>query len=144
MSGEDIDITPVVPDEDFNRRHVRRGDGGTEAQLDDLDLLANLMDSAFTIPGTSIRFGLDPLIGLLPGIGDTISLLISGYIVRRAHELGAPPHLKARMLFNIFMDWLIGIVPFAGDIFDIGWKANRRNVDLLKKHMKGKGQAGTV
>ncbi len=142
MSTENIDITPVVPDENFNRRQQFLHE--PETTVDDLDFLADLMDNKFTIPGTSIRFGLDSLIGLLPGIGDTISLLVSGYIVRRAHEAGVPHHIKARMLFNIFVDWLIGIVPFIGDIFDVGWKANRKNVDLLKKHLNRKNQAGTV
>ncbi len=134
MAENDIEIIPVYPDEEFNRRQGLTDP--EETSFDDLDFLADLMDNKFTIPGTSIRFGIDSLIGLIPGIGDTISLLISSYIVRRAHEYGVPHHVKARMAFNIFVDWLIGIVPFIGDIFDVGWKANRMNVDLLKKYAK--------
>lgn len=101
-----------------------------------LEGLAHIMDSAIVIPGTSIRVGIDSLIGLIPGIGDTISALISSYIVQQASKYNLPWHLKLRMAFNIFMDWLIGIVPLIGDLFDIGWKANIRNVELLKKHIE--------
>ncbi len=104
-------------------------------KLAHIERLADLMDSRFRIPGTRRSFGLDPIIGLLPGIGDTITVAISLYIVKIAHELGAPHHLKARMGLNIFIDWLIGLPPLIGDIFDIGWQANRRNIALLKKHL---------
>ncbi len=103
--------------------------------IKELEILADWMDSKFIVPGTNHRFGLDSLVGLIPGIGDTVGLLVSGYIFHKATRHNLPHHLKAVMLWNIFIDWLIGIVPFAGDIFDIGWKANRRNVDLLKKHL---------
>lgn len=109
-----------------------------EDRLRQLDWIADLMDSRFLLPGTNIRIGLDALIGLIPVLGDTISILISSYIVKTAHELGAPKHLKLRMAWNIFLDWLIGLVPFIGDVFDIGWKANRRNVALLRRHWERK------
>lgn len=101
-----------------------------------LEQLADLMDSRLVIPGTNIRLGLDSIIGLVPGIGDTISLAISGYIVHQAKKHGAGPVILYRMMWNIFIDWLIGIIPLFGDLFDVGWKANRRNVDLLKDHLK--------
>jgi hypothetical protein len=107
-----------------------------ENDLLKLDQLADLMDNKLVIPGTNIRLGLDSIIGLIPGIGDTLSLAVSGYIVHQAHKAGVHPFLLSRMLYNIFVDWLIGIVPFFGDIFDVGFKANRRNVDLLKAHLK--------
>lgn len=103
--------------------------------IQELELLADWMDSRFFIPGTNYRFGLDSLAGLIPGIGDTLGLLVSFYIVHKAMRHRLPHHLKAVMVWNIFIDWLIGIIPLAGDIFDIGWKANRRNVALLKKHL---------
>lgn len=105
-------------------------------EINDLDWLADLMDSSLIIPGTSIKLGLDSLIGLIPGIGDTVTMFVSAYIVHRAHRHGAPPFLLARMGWNVFIDWLVGIVPFFGDIFDAGFKANRKNVDLLKAHLK--------
>ena len=101
-----------------------------------LEQLADLMDNQFTIPGTDIRIGLDPILGLLPGIGDTASLAISGYIIHTARKAGVHPFVLTRMSWNVFMDWLIGLVPFVGDAFDVAWKANRKNVALLKAHLQ--------
>ena len=100
-----------------------------------LDALANLLDTAFFIPGTNIRFGVDAMIGLIPGIGDAITTLMSLYIVREARELGAPRHLIARMLINVALDGVVGAVPFLGDAFDVMWRANRRNMALLQNHL---------
>ena len=99
-----------------------------------LDTLANLLDTAFFIPGTNIRFGLDGIIGLVPGIGDAITTVMSLYIVREARELGAPRHLIARMLMNVALDGVVGAVPLFGDVFDVMWRANRRNMALLRSH----------
>lgn len=107
-----------------------------EQLLRDLDNIASWMDARFSIPGTDIRFGLDSLTGLIPGIGDTLGMAVSGYIFHRAVQYGIPHHIKARMIFNIFIDWLIGIIPLAGDVFDVKWKANLRNVALLRKHLQ--------
>ena len=98
-----------------------------------LDALANLLDTAFIVPGTNIRFGFDAMIGLIPGIGDAITTVMSLYIVREARELGAPRHLIARMLVNVALDGVVGAVPFLGDAFDVMWRANRRNMALLRK-----------
>jgi hypothetical protein len=103
-------------------------------ELKSLERLADLMDSRFVIPGTSIRFGIDSLIGLIPGLGDTVSLAVSAYIIGHARKHNVPSHVRARMIFNAFFDWLIGLIPFIGDIFDVGWKANRRNIALLRRH----------
>jgi hypothetical protein len=100
-----------------------------------LDALANLLDTVLLIPGTNIRFGFDALIGLVPGIGDTITTLISLYIVHEARQLGAPPHLIARMLGNVAIDGIVGAVPLFGDAFDVFWRANRRNVKLLRDYL---------
>lgn len=107
-----------------------------EHELAKLKALSQLMDNAFTIPGTKIRFGLDSLIGVVPVLGDTLGLLISGYIVSVANRIGVPWHVKARMTWNIFVDWLIGVIPFMGDLFDVAWKANVKNVALLEKYMQ--------
>ena len=97
-----------------------------------LDALATLLDTAIVIPGTNVRFGIDALIGLVPGIGDVVTTLLSLYIVREARALGAPRRLIARMLWNVALDGVVGAVPLAGDVFDVMWRANRRNMDLLR------------
>ncbi len=103
--------------------------------LEVLDLLAEWMDNKFRVPGTQIKFGIDSILGLIPGIGDTIGLAISGYVLKRARHYGAPKSVQIKMIWNIFIDWLIGLIPFLGDIFDVGYKANVKNVALLKKHL---------
>lgn len=105
-----------------------------EAELRRLERFAHLMDSRFRVPGTELRFGLDGLIGLVPGIGDSVTALPAAYIVMRARAIGAPPHLQGRMVANVLLDLLIGAVPLVGDLFDFGFKANRRNVGLLRNH----------
>ena len=100
-----------------------------------LDGLATLLDTAFFIPGTNIRFGIDAMIGLVPGIGDVITTAMSLYIVHEARQLGAPRHLIARMLANVALDGVVGAVPLLGDAFDVMWRANRRNMTLLRNHL---------
>lgn len=101
-----------------------------------LERLARLMDASFTLPGTNIRMGLDGLVGFIPGIGDTIGLAVAAYIVVRAHKLGVPTGTLAHMIWNIFIDWLIGLVPLVGDFFDIAFKANLKNIALLKEALE--------
>lgn len=103
------------------------------AQLDRVERLARTMDAAFTIPGTSIPIGLDALVGLLPGIGDTASLGVAAYIASHGIGLKAKKRHFVQMSWNIFLDWLIGLVPLIGDIFDIGWRGNLRNAALLRR-----------
>lgn len=98
-----------------------------------IESLAALMDSQFKLPGTSINLGLDSIVGLIPGLGDTASLGVSGYIVMQAARLNPPKRKMFRMGFNIFLDWLIGLIPLIGDIFDIGWKANNRNAKIMRE-----------
>src|SRR5215208_98475 len=98
-----------------------------------LDRLATLLDSVLVIPGTSIRFGADAIVGLVPGIGDTITTALSAYLVYEAYRLGAPGHLLTRMVANVAFDGVIGAVPVAGDVFDVLFRANRRNVRLLRQ-----------
>jgi len=100
-----------------------------------IDSLAALMDTAFLVPGTNIRFGLDALIGLVPGIGDAVTTLISLYIIKEARALGAPRLLVWRMLANVAVDGFVGAVPLVGDAFDVVWRANRRNMALLRRHL---------
>ena len=114
----------------------------TEQALLRLDALAHVMDSAFTIPGTNVTMGVDALLGLLPGIGDAISGAISSYLIWEAKQLGAPKILLARMAGNVAIDTVVGAVPFVGDIFDVAYKSNRKNVTLLKKHLEKQGFSG--
>lgn len=102
--------------------------------VEHIESLANLMDSRFRLPGTDIRLGLDTLIGFVPGIGDTVGLGISSYIVAHAHKAGVGKPTLLRMIWNVFIDWLIGLIPLIGDLFDWGWKANNRNAALLRAH----------
>lgn len=101
---------------------------------DGLDLVARLMDAVFVIPGTNIRFGLDALIGLLPGLGDTVTSFVSLYILQVASEKGVPRVVLVRMATNIAIDYVVGAVPLFGDFFDVYWKSNLKNVELLKQH----------
>lgn len=117
-----------------------------ELSIARLDALARVMDSAFQIPGTNIRMGVDALLGLLPVVGDAISATISSYLIWEAKQMGASKVLLARMAGNVAVDTVIGAVPFAGDIFDVAYKANLKNIALLKKHVDKQGlrHAGTI
>lgn len=107
----------------------------SEPDIEKLENLADWMDSRFHVPGTSIRFGLDSLLGLIPGVGDTVTLVSTSYIIGVAHSHNVPFHIKLRMVWNALLDWLIGLIPLIGDIFDVGWKANKLNVELIKNHI---------
>jgi hypothetical protein len=107
-----------------------------EQRLARLDALANLLDVAFIVPGTNVRYGIDGLIGLIPVIGDIITTAISLWLVREARALGAPWHLTMRMLGNVALDGVVGAVPLVGDAFDVMFRANIRNVKLLRRWME--------
>jgi hypothetical protein len=98
-----------------------------------LRALAWLMDNSIPLPG-GLRIGLDPIIGLVPGIGDAIGALISAYIINEARGMGAPRSVLFRMMSNVMIDTLIGAIPFAGDLFDAAYKANVRNLALLARY----------
>ncbi len=104
-----------------------------EQRLARLDALAKLLDVAFILPGTNIRYGIDGIIGLIPVVGDIIVTAISLWLVREARALGAPWHVTARMLGNVAIQGLAGTVPFAGDAFDVLFRANVRNVRILRR-----------
>lgn len=107
-----------------------------KAALPAVRAVANIMDRAITIPGTKVSIGLDALLGLLPGVGDTVSSLVGSYIILIAHRLGAPAPVLARMVLNQGVDALVGLVPFAGDLFDLGFKSNVKNVRLLEETLE--------
>jgi hypothetical protein len=106
------------------------------ASTQELARLAHWLDSVFEIPGIRLRFGIDALLGLLPGVGDTASALASVYILNAATRFGVSRITIARMTLNIIVDLLVGSIPIVGDIFDAYWKANRKNVELLRRHLK--------
>ena len=93
------------------------------------------MDSRFLIPGTKYRVGLDAIVGLIPGIGDGLGAVVSFYILLRLWQHELPWHLRARLVGNILVDFALGSVPLIGDLFDFGFKANRRNVRLVRNHL---------
>jgi len=107
-----------------------------EQRLTRLDALAKLLDVAFSLPGTNIRYGIDGLIGLIPVVGDIITTAISLWLVREARALGAPWHVTSRMLANVALDGVVGMVPLVGDAFDVLFRANVRNVRLLRRWME--------
>ena len=100
--------------------------------LERLRAIATVLDDAVRVPGTNIRFGLDALLGLLPGAGDAVTGAVATYAIVLAARLGAPPVVIARMAVNVLIDVATGTIPVVGDIFDVGWKSNRKNVRLLE------------
>src|SRR3954470_10926017 len=99
--------------------------------------IAFIMDDVMRVPGTKFRFGLDPLIGLIPGIGDTSSALVSAFALVQAVRLGVPKLLLTRMALNILVNELIGVVPVVGDAFSFWFKSNARNYEIIKHHRLG-------
>lgn len=95
---------------------------------------AVLLDSVFRVPGTRIRFGLDAIIGLVPGIGDLSAPVFAAVILATGFRMRLPAVVQARMVLNAALDMLIGLVPILGDVADIAWKANLRNLALLERH----------
>jgi Domain of unknown function (DUF4112) len=113
--------------------------GGTEESVARLEPLAKLMDGVFVIPGTNIRMGLDAIIGLVPVAGDMLGGLISTYLIWEARRLGAPRWLIACMVANAFLDTTLGAVPILGDAFDVMFRANMKNMALLRRHLEKRG-----
>ncbi len=115
----------------------------TNSTIKHLDGLAKLMDSQFRIPGTTIRFGIDAIIGLIPGIGDIGGLMVSGYMIAVLATNGASGFVLARIILNVLIDTLFGAIPILGDIFDVAFKSNQRNMRLVHQHyLEGRHQGG--
>jgi hypothetical protein len=126
MNGED-DIPTLDPYEDELSARIRR-----------IEKLAELLDSKFTLPGTTIKFGWDSLIGLIPGIGDTITVIPQLYLLFEAMRLKVGAWVIVKMILNILVDWLIGMIPLLGDFFDVVFKSNLRNAKLVVEALKNK------
>jgi hypothetical protein len=112
-----------------------------QSALKGLEALAWLLDNSIRIPGTRFRIGVDSLIGVVPVIGDAIGALLSTYILVMSAKMGVPRVTLLRMGFNITLEAVVGVVPLVGDLFDFAWKANRRNVVLLRAHVENPSQA---
>lgn len=111
-------------------------DDNHERDLAHFDRISKLLDSSFRLPGTGIRFGWDSILGVVPGIGDAATLIPAGYLIVRGYRLGVRKRTMARMTLNIGLDATIGAIPIIGDVFDLFFKANRRNFELLRCEMK--------
>jgi hypothetical protein len=109
------------------------------AALARIDALAKLFDTAFVLPGTQIRFGVEAIMRLVPGIGDAAASALSCYLLYEAHRLGVPSHVFARMAANVAIEGVVGAVPFLGDAFYVGFRANRRNVKILQDYFDREG-----
>ncbi|NLY00242.1 MAG: DUF4112 domain-containing protein [Rhodopirellula sp.] len=106
--------------------------------------LTRWLDTAFRIPGIPVRFGLDGIIGLVPGLGDAVTAGVSVYLIREAARLGAPRPLLARMVANVGLDLVAGVVPVVGDLIDLAWKANVKNLSLLEDYLASQQRIATI
>jgi hypothetical protein len=104
-------------------------------RLEALRRAARLLDSAVVVPGTSLRIGLDPILGIIPGVGELVSPLFTVSILWHAREFGVPRLVLLRMILNVAIDAMVGAVPLVGDLFDVAWKANTANLALLERHV---------
>ena len=117
----------------------------TRTRMQSLEFLARLLDSQFKIPGTNIRFGLDAIIGLVPGIGDLSTFTVSSYMIVVMARNGVSSYVLARMVLNILVDTIVGSIPLIGDLFDVAFKANLKNMRLLKEHyVEGRHQGSAL
>ena len=116
----------------MNSAQTTLSESRARSPLSPLDKLSWILDAAFAIPGTRWRIGVDALLGLIPGVGDTVGAALSTYIIYAAACLGAPKRTLLKMVGNVMVETVIGVIPIVGDIFDIAWRANMRNVELLR------------
>jgi hypothetical protein len=107
-----------------------------DAKLAHLERLADLLDSRWRIPGLGIPIGIDGIASIFPVVGDSATGVVSAYLVYQASRMGVPKSLLLRMAANTGVDWVVGSIPVLGTLFDIGFKANRRNVNLLRRHLE--------
>lgn len=116
----------------------------TPRNLKHIDYLARLMDAQFRLPGTNFRFGLDAIIGLIPGGGDLSTFAVSGYMLWIMAQNGASGFVLARMVLNVLLDTIVGSIPILGDLFDMVYKSNMRNLRLMQEHYREGRHSGSA
>ena len=124
---------------DTTSRILYDGVEDLRSRIERLDRLSRLLDIAFVVPGTNIRFGVDAILGLIPVVGDWAGVALSSLVILEAARIGVPAGLLARMVGNVVIEGVVGSVPIAGDVFDVFWRANRRNLALLRRHLAREG-----
>lgn len=115
-------------------RTSQKTERSVPAELEQLDRITRFLDTAIRIPGTNIRLGADAVLGLIPGLGDWISAALSGSVLLAMVRHGVQPAVFMQMIGNLLLDAVVGAIPLLGDVFDIGFRANRRNFELYLKH----------
>jgi hypothetical protein len=133
-------------DGNFFGQYAPRGHGSDNATsrraaLERIDMFARLFDTAFFLPGTNLRFGIEAVLRLVPVVGDAAASALSCYLLYEAHRLEVPKHVFARLVANVAIEGAAGAIPLVGDLFDVGFRANRRNVKILKGYF---GQQGLL
>jgi hypothetical protein len=108
-----------------------------DPRFDQLRRWTRLLDTAFRIPGTNLRFGWDPILGLVPGLGDLVTPIFGALLLVHAFGAGVPKVVQLRMVLNVLLDVVGGLLPVVGDLFDLSWKANAKNLALLERHAGG-------
>lgn len=136
----------VINNDDQNNTSeiTRHGSFEGSKELEWVDGLSTLLDSKFAVPGTTLSFGFDFLLGLVPGVGDLVSLSFSGVLVATMAKHGASPRLVARMLVNVILDAVFGSIPLLGNVFDLFYKANDRNTTLMKQYYQQGRHTGSA
>jgi hypothetical protein len=132
-------MAPTITIEAPGERGSFRSAESKRAALARIDMLSKLFDTAFILPGTNVRFGVEAVMRLVPGIGDAAASALSCYLLYEAHRLDVPQHVFARLVANVALEGIVGAVPVLGDLFDVGFRANRRNVAILKEHFERQG-----
>jgi uncharacterized protein DUF4112 len=133
-------VANLSPTIGVSRRERARQRAERYKTVQRLESLSRLLDVAYRVPGTKIRFGVDALLGLLPGVGDVASAALSSYLIYEAYRLGAPRRALALMVGNVAFDTMIGAVPLVGDAADVFWRANVRNMQILRSHLASAGE----
>ncbi len=107
-----------------------------DEELGRVERLVEILDNWFAIPGTNVRVGLDSIVGLIPGVGDAVMLLANIHVVERLSRLGLPMLVRVRMYGNVLLDLVVGAIPVLGDLFDVAFKSNVRNLALARRHLE--------
>jgi hypothetical protein len=132
-------MPPTITIEQPHERTRFRSAHSRRAALDRIDFLSKLFDTAFILPGTNVRFGVEAVLRLIPGIGDAAASALSCYLLYEARRLELPTHVFARMVGNVAVEGIVGAIPVLGDLFDVGFRANRRNVRILRDYFEREG-----